>query len=189
MAYDYNDIVRQWFEDLKPLFVNYIHKNYTLSMDEIYDLYTDSWIEVRRIILEGRATDNKWKALLFTIGKRQAERTSTRRPNMVHVDALADHESFDRVLFQVEKGAQEMAYQSVYADQELQAVLATELSYLPNPCNTILKLYYFDDFSMTEIARSMNYSSSRSAITTKQRCLDKLKKRVKDSVRLLGIID
>ena len=41
---------------------------------------------------------------------------------------------------------------------------------------------------MKEIADSMNYSSSRSAITTKNRCMDKLKARVLNTVRYLGIL-
>ncbi len=71
----------------------------------------------------------------------------------------------------------------------MQEILAAELSYIPDPCNKILKLYYFDELSMKEIAESMNYSSSRSAITTKNRCMDKLKTRVMDAVRRLGILD
>lgn len=191
MPYDYDDIVHEWFEELKLPFINYIRANFSISYDEVMDLYTDTWLEVRRIINEGRANDNKWKALIFKIGWRQADRICTRRPRQISITTGGEDAegTFNRGLFEAEKAAQLFEAKSVYEDPDLQAVLGAELSYIPEPCNKILKLYYFDEMSMTEIAEAMNYGSSRSAITTKNRCMDKLKARVKNTVRCLGIID
>lgn len=192
MPYDYDNIVHRWYEELKLPFINYIRASFTISYDEAMDLYTDTWLEVRKIIIENRATNDKWKALIFTIGKRQAAKIATRcRPRHVSISGDEDdsEEVFNRGLFEAEKAAQRLEAKSVYEDPELQAVLGAELSYIPDPCNKILKLYYFDEMSMTEIADAMNYGSSRSAITTKNRCMDKLKERVKKAVRRLGIID
>lgn len=191
MPYDYDNIVHEWFEELKLPFINYIRANFIISYDEIMDLYTDVWLELRKIITENRATDNKWKALIFKIGKRQAYKIATRRPKQIPISPGGDEagETFDRGMFEAEKVVQFMEAKSVYEDPELQAVLGAELSYIPDPCNKILKLYYFDELSMTEIAEAMNYGSSRSAITTKNRCMDRLKARVRDAVRRLGIID
>lgn len=156
------------------------------------DLYVTSWLEIRKIILENRATDNKWKSLLFLIGKRQAIKDYERLPQIESMSAPSpNEESFNRKQFEYEQGARKLAedYTSVYEDPELRAVLGAELGYIPDPCNKILKLYYFDEFSMTEIAQAMNYKTSRSAITTKNRCMDKLKARVLNAVRRLGILD
>lgn len=191
MPYDYDNIVHQWFEELKLPFINYIRANFSISYDEVMDLYTDTWMELRKIILDNRATDDKWKALIFKIGWRQADKIATRRPRHISINLGGDdaEETFSRGLFEAEKAAQMAEEKSVYEDPDLQAVLGAELSYIPDPCNKILKLYYFDEMSMTEIADAMNYGSSRSAITTKNRCMDKLKARVKNAVRRLGIID
>lgn len=191
MSYDYDNIAHRWFEELKTPFMNYIRANFSISYDEVMDLYTDTWIEVRKIILSDRATDDKWKALIFRIGWRQAYRRVTRHPEHISISngGDEDEETFNRGLFEAEKAAQSADAKSVYEDPELQAVLGAELSYIPDPCNKILKLYYFDELSMTEIAEAMNYGSSRSAITTKNRCMDRLKARVKNAVRRLGIID
>lgn len=192
MPYDYDNIARQWFEEYKQPFVNYIRANFVIDYDGAMDLYVRSWMELRKIILENRATDNKWKSLLFLIGKRLAIKDFERNPSIETMGAYStDDENFNRKQFEYEQGARKLAeyYTSVYEDPELKAVLGAELSYIPDPCNKILKMYYFDQCSMTMIAEAMNYSSSRSAITTKNRCMDKLKTRVKNAVRRLGILD
>lgn len=193
MAYnDYELIVRQEYEGLKTYFINYLRANFRISHDDAADIYADAWIDIRRKINEGSIENKtKLKALLFKIGWRQADKICTRRPVHVSIDdGVDDGESFfSPNLFEAEKKAQEAEYKSIYEDPDLQQVLAAELSYIPDPCNKILKLYYFDEFSMKEIAQSMNYKSDRTAITTKQRCFDKLKNRVLNSVRRLGLID
>lgn len=192
MSYDYDNIVHQWFEEYKTPFVNYIRSNFVIDYDGAMDLYVTSWLEIRKIILANRATDNKWLALLFLIGKRQAIKDYERLPQIESMSAHSPNdEIFNRKQFEYEQGARKLAdyYTSVYEDPELKDVLGAELSYIPDPCNKILKLYYFDEFSMTEIAQAMNYKTSRSAITTKNRCMDKLKARVVNTVRRLGILD
>ena len=186
MPYDYNDIVRQFYEELKPLFINYLRKNFNISYDEIMDIYTDVWIDVRNNIIHGRVDANThWKAYILRMGWNQANKKATRRPQ--DIDSY-DDETFNRDEFEKKYTEEKIAETSIYEDPDMQAVLAAELSYIPDPCNKILKLYYFDNLSMKEIADSMNYSSSRSAITTKNRCMDKLKARVLNTVRYLGIL-
>ncbi len=128
----------------------------------------------------------------FLIGKRQPIKDFERRlPIETMGQHSVDEENFNRKQFEYEQGARKLDeyYTSVYENPELQAVLVAELNYIPDPCNKILKMYYFDEFSMTEIAEAMNYRSSSSAKTTKKRCMDKLKARVKNAVRRLGILD
>lgn len=187
MPYEYNDIVRQYFEELKLLFVNYLRKNFIISYDDAMEIYTDVWIDVRSNIARGRVQDGtKWKSYILKMGWNQANKIASRRPT--YIDSY-DDVNFNRDEFEKKYTEEKAAEISIYEDPDMQAVLAAELSYIPDPCNKILKLYYFDELSMKEIADSMNYSSSRSAITTKNRCMEKLKARVVDAVRRLGLID
>lgn len=188
MQNEYDNVVKDWFEELKLPFINYIRANFKLRYDVVVDIYSETWLDVRKIIFHRRATDIKWRALIFKIGWRKAYKITQRIP--AHVSINADESTpFNQALFEAEKAAQMADVKSVYEDPDLQEVLGAELSYLPNPCNRILKLFYYDGMSMTEIAQTMNYGSPRSAITTKNRCMDKLKLRVKRSARLLGIIN
>ncbi len=194
MPYEYYNIAHEWYEEIKPFFINYIYRNFNLSRDEVYDIYHDTWVEVHKIIREERAeNDTKWRALIFKIGWRRANKVATRRPQHQSIDDGAgsegDDERFNKTEFEMEKAVQEMQYQSVYADPELQALLGTELNYIPNPCRQILNFYYFDNMSMQEIAECMNYKTARSAITTKKRCFEKFKARMWKAARRLGIFD
>lgn len=189
--YNYDDIAHRWFEELKLPFINYLRANFIISYDEIMDLYTEAWIEVRRIILEGRATGSNWKALIFTIGRRQAEKIATRRLPHGSISSGGDEEEegFNYWLFEAEKAAQKAAKKTLCEDPELQKVLGEELGYIPEPCNKILKLYYYGDFSMKEIAEMMNYSNAHCAVVTKKRCFQKLKNRVEKTAYRMGILE
>lgn len=186
MSYEYNDIVHQFFEELKPLFVNYLRKNFPLDYDEIMNIYTEVWIDVRNNIQRGKVdASTKWKAYILRMGWNQANKMVTRQPRDID---YYDDENFNRDEFERKYTEEKAAEISIYEDPDMKAVLNAELSYIPDPCNKILKLYYYEGLSMTEIADTMNYSNSRSAITTKNRCMDKLKARVVNAVRRLGIL-
>ena len=70
-----------------------------------------------------------------------------------------------------------------YAEEEdsykaiLIKVLRTSLSKLGEDCRTLIKLFYYDQISMQDIAEKMGFGSSRVAITTKSRCWQRLKER------------
>lgn len=187
MPYIYNDIVHQYFEELKPLFVNYLRKNFNIDYDDIMNIYTEVWIDVRSNILRRRVEPGtKWKSYILRMGWNQANKLVTRRRN--DIDSL-DDEKFNKEDFEKKYAQEREADSSIFDNPEIQEVLAAELSYIPDPCNKILRLFYFDEFSMKQIADTMNYSNARSAIATKNRCMDKLKSRVVNTVRRLGIID
>lgn len=186
VQFDYSIIVQQYYEGLKPLFINYIRKNFDLSYDDIMDIYADVWIDVRNNILNGRVEkETKWQAYILKMGWNQANKLKNRLKQMDSIDV----EGFNSDAFEKEYTENAEAEKSIYSDPQLIAILGAELSYIPDPCNKILKLYYHDGMSMTEIADSMNYSNQNSAKTTKNRCMDKLKARILNTVRNLGILD
>lgn len=186
VQFDYSIIVQQYYEGLKPLFINYIRKNFDLSYDDIMDIYADVWIDVRNNILNGRVEkETKWQAYILKMGWNQANKLKNRLKQMDSID----EEGFNSDAFEKEYTENAEAEKSIYSDPQLIAILAAELSYIPDPCNKILKLYYYDHLSMLEIADSMNYSNQNSAKTTKNRCMDKLKARILNAVRNLGILD
>lgn len=186
MPSDYNDIVYRNFEEIKQPFINFLHKNFYIGYDDIMDIYTNVWIDVRENIRNGKTDRVKsWKSYIFTLGWRQACKFKEREKKIPSFD----DETFNSAEFLEQYRKEREAEKSIYNDPDIKAVLAAELSYIPDPCCKILKMYYFDEMSMSVIADSLNYSSSRSAITTKNRCLDKLKMRVRNTVRRLGILD
>lgn len=186
MATDYNEIVHRNFEEIKQPFVNFLRKNFKIGYDDIMDIYVNVWIDVRDNIRNGRTGRvRSWRSYIFNLGWKQACKFATRKKQIPSFD----DENFDREEFEREYLKEREAEISIYDDPQLKAVLGAELSYIPDPCNKILKMYYFDKFSMKEIADSMNYSDARSANVIRNRCRDKIKERVLKAVRRLGILD
>ena len=186
MPYFYDDIVREHFEELKPLFINFLRKNFFIDYDSIMDLYSEVWLDVHKNIKEGNVRPNtKWKSYILRMGFNKACNQSRRRTDITSIDETG----FDMTALERKVQDMEDEGKSVFRDPELQAVLAAELGYIPDTCNKILRLYYFEKFNMTEIADMMNYNTSRSAITTMSRCLSNLRKRVKDTARRVGLIN
>lgn len=193
MENEYTGIVRQYYEELYRPFINLLRSRYSdLSADTIEDLYHDVWIDVRTNILSGRVEKNtKWKAYIFKIGLFKANNISTRGIRTSSLDTFKfgdDDEKFNPLEMEVERKRMQDEEPDIYHDPELNEVLARELSYIPEPCNKVLKFYYYEGLSMKMIAEAMNYSSQDTAKVTKKRCFDKLKERVINSVRRLGII-
>lgn len=194
MENEYTGIVRQYYEELYRPFINLLRSRYSdLSADTIEDLYHDVWIDVRTNILNGKVEKNtKWKAYIFKIGLFKANNVSTRGIKTASLDTSNfgdDDEKFNPLEMEVERKRMQDEDPDIYQDPELKDVLARELSYIPEPCNKVLKFYYYEGLSMKMIAEAMNYSSQDTAKVTKKRCFDKLKERVMNSVRRLGIID
>lgn len=194
MESKYTGIVRQYYEVLYRPFMNLLRSRYSdLSADTIEDLYHDVWIDVRTNILNNKVEKNtKWKAYIFKIGLLKAYNISTRGIKTVSLDTSNsgdDDEKFNPLEMEVERKRMQDEEPDIYQDPELKDVLARELSYIPEPCNKVLKFYYYEGLSMKMIAEAMNYSSQDTAKVTKKRCFDKLKERVMNSVRRLGIID
>ena len=61
-------------------------------------------------------------------------------------------------------------------------VLRTSLSKLGEDCRTLIKLFYYDQISMQDIAEKMGFGNSRVAISTKSRCWKRLKERAYDEL-------
>ena len=186
MPNNYNEIVHDYFEENKQLFVNYLRKNFNMSYDDIMDIYINVWIDMRDNILNGR-TENvrNWTSYILKLGWNQAYNATTRGAKIPSLD----DETFDRDAFEREYLNEKEREKTIYEDPELNQVLKTELAFIPDPCRKIFRLYYHDRQSLKKIAEMMNYSSEHSAKTTKKRCVEKIKNRVVASASRLGIID
>lgn len=188
MPYDLNNIAHEFYEELKPLFVNYLHKNFRIDYDTIYDIYNDVWLDVRENIAAGRVhPGTHWKAYILRMGFNKANKLAEHRSH--EPELVLDDETFNREAFEKKYNAEKEAEESGYGNPQLLDVLNAELCYIPDPCNTVLQMYYYEHLSMREIADCMNYSGARSAITIMDRCRKNLKARVANTARSLGILE
>lgn len=186
MANDYYEIAHRNFEEMKTPFINFLRKRFKIDYDDIMDIYVNVWIDMRNNIRNGKTERVKsWRSYIFNLGWKQACKFATRKMDIPSFD----DEKFNTEEFEKEYLKEQEANKSIYNDSELKKVLATELSYIPDPCNKILKFYYLDERSMKDIADALNYSNARSANVVRNRCFEKIKQRVLNTVRRLDILD
>jgi DNA-directed RNA polymerase specialized sigma24 family protein len=77
----------------------------------------------------------------------------------------------------------------LYQNQEAQSLLGDELIHTPEPCGSIIRLFYYEDKSMDEIAEEVGYKNATTAKSKKNQCMKDLIARVKKALYVAGIID
>lgn len=191
---EYSQIVNDWYVGLRSLFINYIHKRIpALRIEDIEDIYSDTFIAVRENMLNNRvASGTNWKAYIFQIGYNMAINKLKQESKKV---TAADRPSDDDIEAD-KKFETQISLQDLIDDDEdpelLEQrieVLKREMRYLPEPCETILKDYYFGGFSMAEIMDEIHYNSTDSVKSMKNRCMNKFKARISVAFKMLNLID
>ena len=187
---DFSQIVTNWFVSLRNPFINYIHKALpVLGLDEIEDIYSETFIAIRKNLLEGNvASGTKWKAYIFQIGYNMAVNKAKQSIRFVQVKEMTSNDDIDATnRFETYLSLQEvMEEEDNETKSQRLSILELEIKYLPEPCETILKDYYYGGFSMTEIMSEIHYQSTDSVKSMKNRCMNKLRERIKLALGLLN---
>lgn len=189
---DYSQIVNDWYASLRNTFVNFIHSRFSnLDFDEIQDIYNDTFMAIYNNLQQGRVkSDTKWKSYIFQIGINMAlskskENGKLVRPNERNNDDDVDsQERFETgITFNTLISEDDMAEKK----QLINDILLREIASLPEPCETILKDFYFGGFSMSEIKDEIHYQTNDSVKAMKNRCMNRLRNRIKTTFMFLDI--
>ena len=198
MEHNYEEIVREWYNRLRPEFLRRLTARYSsLTLYDAENLYQDAFIAVQKNIMEGRVRENtSWNSYIMTIGMNLANHEMRGVGITDSIDnGYTDDEGeiFSPTAHKAEKKYQELLSlddaSSLYSDPEAQALLGEELKHTPEPCNSIIKLYYYSDYSMEEIAEEVGYKNSTTAKSKKSQCMKDLIRRVKASFLRAGFLD
>jgi len=190
---DYNQIVSDWYMKLMNLFINYIRKRLpVLRIEDIEDVYSETFIAVRQNMLAGKvAAGTNWKAYIFQIGYNMAVNRMKKESKMVQAtDSSSDDDIDADERFQTKLSLQELVDDcddKEAAEQRIE-VLKREMGYMPEPCETILKDFYYGGFSMAEIMAEIHYNSVDSVKSMKNRCMNRFKERVRVAFKMLNLI-
>jgi len=192
---NYTQIVNDWYVGLRSLFINYIHKRIpALRIEDIEDIYSDTFIAVRQNMLAGKvASGTNWKAYIFQIGYNMAINKLKQESKMVQAgDNSGDDDIDDDERFQTRMSMRELSNEDDEDKELLESrieVLKREMRYLPEPCETILKDFYYGGFSMADIMDEIHYNSTDSVKSMKARCMSRFKERIKVAFKMLNLID
>lgn len=193
----YNQIVNDWWVKLRSHFINTVLKAYpSLRIEDVEDIYTEAFIAVRDNMLSGRvAADTSWKSYIFRIGLNMAANTMKRQEKKVQaiVSPIADDDddvdAHER--FQTQLSLLDIINDDAEEEQMLEnrlEVMRREIRYLPEPCETILKDFYYGKFSMAEIMAEIHYNSIDSVKSMKNRCLNRFRERMRMAFKMLNFV-
>ena len=148
-------------------FIRWAVNKYNLTEENALDHYQESITIMFEKIINGTITnlDSSLKTYLFGIGKnRILQKFDKQAREEKHSSDLYEHYRFL---------AENEDAQKIYekAKKTTKKVFDT----IGEPCQTVLKLFYFEKKSMTEIAEELGYKNEGVARTTKKRCLEKIR--------------
>lgn len=191
MENNYEEIVRVWYNRLRPEFLRRLTAKYSaLTLFDAENLYQDAFIAVQKNIMLGRVKENtSWSSYILTIGLNLANHEIRKKGITDSLDEVSEEDKVPRKVLDILKVLPTNEYESFYEDPEAKELLAQELSHTPEPCSSIILLYYYEDLSMNEIAERVGYKNSTTAKSKKLQCMKDLIVRVKGSFRRAGLID
>lgn len=194
MKETYEDIVREWYNKVRPMFVNTLKKRFaSLSYDDIEDLYQQAFLAIYENLQAGRVReDTSWSSYIIQIGLNLAtkELRHTGITDSIYESGGDNEEGHQQISRTVELLLSQLTTEdeSLYQNVNALSLLGEELSYTPEPCNTIIRLYYYAKMSMEDIAIAVNFKNATTAKSKKSQCMKSLTDRVKASFKRAEII-
>lgn len=176
-------LCRRQYEDQLYLTYDYFIREggmkFGLDRDDSFSAYSDAVIAVIYNIRSGRFEErSSLKTYLRQIYHNKCidlvRRNANERKNVNH---SVNIETLSRVLPDNVKGMIERMM--LRSDRELIAIRLREMG---EKCREILKLYE-EGFSDKQIARHLTYHSADVAKTSRLRCLDKLREKIKQNIK------
>lgn len=194
MAQNYEDIVREWYTRLRPEFLRRLTAKYSgLSLYDAENLYQDAFIAVQENLMMGRVKeDTSWSSYIMTIGMNMASKAWRKIGKTDSADEGFDDEdeegksSTARKVEDLLKSLPSDDDVPLSQNPEAQSLLGDELTHTPEPCGSIIRLFYYEDLSMEEIAEEIGYKNAQTAKAKKAQCMTDLIKRVTDALRRAG---
>lgn len=194
MKESYEDIVRQWYNKVRPLFMNTLRKRFSqLDYNTIENLYQDAFLAVYENLQAGKVReDTSWSSYIIQIGLNLAtkELRHSGITDSIYESNNDNEEGRNEISRTVEKLLSECfdEDETMYQNVDALSLLGEELNYTPEPCNTIIRLYYYAKMSMEDIATAVNFKNATTAKSKKSQCMKSLTERVKASFKRAEII-
>ena len=191
MAHDYNEIVGEWYRKLWPRCERVLASACpSLSLEDARNVYQDAFLAVYDNIVNGRVNeDTAWDSYIIRVCVNLGCKTLRKVTITDSISVSEDGDSRNTVANKKAEIAMSIPAEdqkSLYDDIEAQAILGNELSHTPEPCASIIRMFYYSDMSMAEIAEELGLKNADTAKARKSQCMTDLIKRVTDSLKRAG---
>lgn len=193
MEENFEYIVRKYYNRLREPFLRKLTRQYpSMRLDIAEDLYQEAFIAVQDNIQRGKVRpDTDWNAYILTIGLNMASKEQRHGGITDPFDAMYDDDKEDgnnRLARKVEDIIKEMPEEetALCNNPEVLSRLGNELEHTPEPCGKIIRLFYYTDATMEDIAEETGLKNAQTAKAKKSQCMTDLINRVTEALRRAG---
>ena len=146
-------------------FIQWSSKNYSATSDQAKDAFQDAMLDFHQNVITGKLTylSSTIKTYLFQIGKYKLVNIQKKESRLTYHDNL-----------QLIQGGEMEDYMDEENKAYTQEQISSAINKLPNDCQKVLKLYYFNEFDMESIARELEYKNADTAKSKKSLCMKNL---------------
>lgn len=167
-----NAVLKHVYLQYKEAFIEFA-KKYGVNKNDALDIYQDSVLALRENVATGKLKqlNSSIKTYLFGIGKYMIFDYLRAHKKMVPTpseEIKTSHLTDDfEVIFKEEMTKKEQ-------------LLKIAFEQLGEKCKMVLKLFYYQDYSIEEITEILNYNNKDVVKSQKSRCLKSLKDKIKN---------
>ncbi|MEM1136959.1 MAG: sigma-70 family RNA polymerase sigma factor [Bacteroidota bacterium] len=156
----------------KTEFINWSKKQYGLNNEQSEDIYQDTIIAFYNNIKSNRLVElnSSIKTYLFAIAKNLAVKSLKKSGRQL---------SEENIIVEPQTLKSDQVDEVIQYNERIE-LIAGLVEKLKEPNRSILKLYYFQNLSMEEIAKKLNYKNDKVVKAQKVRCMNELKKKVRE---------
>ncbi len=160
--------VMRLYELYRSEFFSWSKKVFSLSQDEMADVFQETVIAFYYNVLNGKLNEltSSVKTYLFAIGKNQILKKIEKNNRLYITDDLPEVNTLQ-------------VGDDLFEASERQRVVAKLIDELGEPCRSILKMFYFKRFSMDAIAENLGYKNEHVVKSQKLRCFNQLKEKTR----------
>ncbi len=155
--------LNQLYNHHRSEWLAWVAKYYAIDVSISEDIFQESLIAFYTNVKNGKLTklSSTIKTYLFAIGKRKLHNTIRNTRNEEYNEVSASLLLTDFV--------------DPFEISDEQKLLAQGIRKLGKPCNELLHLFYYENYSTESIANKMGYKNETVVRTQKLRCLQKLR--------------
>ncbi len=163
------EVVVELYNSFKDEFINWSAFRYKLDREDALDVFQDVVIGFYENVKQGKldSLNHKLKTYLFAIGK-----------NLI-INRIKYDQRFDHQADPLDNLATNNLAMQEFEVTDRHRLIIKHLGLLGEPCSSILKLFFYDAFSMEAIAQNLNYKNADVVKSQKLRCINELRKKIK----------
>lgn len=158
------------YENYRQEFIAWANRSYGLEYEDAVDVFQEVVVCFYRNVAQGKLEKltSSVKTYLFAIGK------NIIRDRLKKKDPLQNSREVGELKISLQPEIIDYLY-----NEERAAMVKQLMDSLQEPCNSLLKMFYYFNLSMKAIAKKMDYKNENVAKTQKLRCLNALKDKVR----------